>query len=285
MFKKLRLLLRMRRFYVVAAMIAMVAAFFGYRSWWTNWFVADDRTPVARISDKLADQVARAMPEIDTSKKLAVAPLEGKEGAAVAEQLAESLHDGKYDVVQRSKAAKVVGDFFGRTKVEDPDAARRFGVNVGARYVIYGRVENLVLEGDDRQIAAQLHLVDTAAEAPLLSDRFAYPAAGRRAATIAGGGRTWLDELRQLGAWLALILVLPLLFAYPIGRILSHRSNAANAVLLFFFIAVAGVLGWLIWLGPDPGPIRWTVMAFTLVGGLIYFGYFCRQVEEAGLAA
>jgi len=26
-------------------------------------------------------------------------------------------------------------------------------------------------------------------------------------------------------------------------------------------------------------------MAFTLVGGLIYFGYFCRQVEEAGLAA
>ncbi len=99
-------------------------------------------------------------------------------------------------------------------------------------------------------------------------------------AAVAAGISWWrMDEATRqmlltgtgrIVAWLGVVLVLPWVTFFVIGRVAKMESNAAGAALvLAYTIVEAALLGWLFeW--SLPGPTAWT---FFAVGGLFAAAY------------
>jgi len=115
----------------------------------------------------------------------------------------------------------------------------------------------------------------------LLKTVTAKVVSGAIALAVVAAGISWwrMDEATRsmlLGgtgkivAWLGVVLVLPWVTFFVIGRVAKAESNAAGAVLVLAYTLLEVVLlGWLFsW--SMPGPTAWT---FFAVGGLFAAAY------------
>ena len=114
---------------------------------------------------------------------------------------------------------------------------------------------------------------------------------GAVALTVVAGGISWwrMDEATRqmllagtgkIVSWLGIVLVLPWVTFFVIGRIAKHDSNAAGAALvLAYTILEAALLGWLFgW--SLPGPTAWTFFAVAALFAGAYNLFTCDWIAE-----
>jgi hypothetical protein len=114
---------------------------------------------------------------------------------------------------------------------------------------------------------------------------------GAVALTVVAGGISWwrMDEATRqmllagtgkIVSWLGIVLVLPWVTFFVIGRIAKLDSNAAGAALvLAYTILEAALLGWLFgW--SLPGPTAWTFFAVAALFAGAYNLFTCDWIAE-----
>jgi hypothetical protein len=114
---------------------------------------------------------------------------------------------------------------------------------------------------------------------------------GAVALTVVAAGISWwrMDEATRqtlLGgtgkivSWLGIVLVVPWVTFFVIGRVARAESNLAGAVLvLAYTIIEAALLGWLFgW--SLPGPTAWTFFAVGAMFAAAYNLFACDWIAE-----
>ena len=89
-----------------------------------------------------------------------------------------------------------------------------------------------------------------------------------------------LDGTGKIVSWLGVVLVLPWVTFFVIGRVAKAESNLAGAVLvLAYTLLEVGLLGWLFgWL--MPGPTAWTFFAVAGLFAAAYNLFTCDWIAE-----
>jgi hypothetical protein len=114
---------------------------------------------------------------------------------------------------------------------------------------------------------------------------------GAVALTVIAGGLSWWrmdDATRQvllsgtgkIVSWLGVVLALPWVTFFVIGRVAKRESNMAGAALvLAYTILEAALLGWLFgW--SLPGPTAWTFFAVAALFAAAYNLFTCDWIAE-----
>ena len=114
---------------------------------------------------------------------------------------------------------------------------------------------------------------------------------GAVALTVIAGGISWwrMDEATRqvllsgtgrIVSWLGVVLVLPWLTFFVIGRVAKLERNMAGAALvLAYTILEAALLGWLFgW--SLPGPTAWTFFAVAALFAAAYNLFTCDWIAE-----
>ena len=114
---------------------------------------------------------------------------------------------------------------------------------------------------------------------------------GAVALTVVAAGISWwrmdestramlLDGTGKIVSWLGVVLVLPWVTFFVIGRVAKAESNLAGAVLvLAYTLLEVGLLGWLFsW--SMPGPTAWTFFAVAGLFAAAYNLFTCDWIAE-----
>ena len=114
---------------------------------------------------------------------------------------------------------------------------------------------------------------------------------GAVALTVIAGGISWwrMDEATRqvllsgtgrIVSWLGVVLVLPWLTFFVIGRVAKLERNMAGAALvLAYTILEAALLGWLFgW--SLPGPTAWTFFTVAALFAAAYNLFTCDWIAE-----
>jgi hypothetical protein len=114
---------------------------------------------------------------------------------------------------------------------------------------------------------------------------------GAVALTVIAGGISWwrMDEATRqallsgtgkIVSWLGVVLALPWVTFFVIGRVAKRESNLAGAALvLAYTIIEAALLGWLFgW--SLPGPTAWTFFAVAALFAAAYNLFSCDWIAE-----
>lgn len=96
------------------------------------------------------------------------------------------------------------------------------------------------------------------------------------------GGRIAAEPtlLMGLSVWLTMTIAFPLTWSKPLKKLLRHRSNPLNAVLLFSWILTTSILAGLLWLQLLPLATAVPMGAVAVVAAAVYFGYCCHCLEK-----
>ena len=86
--------------------------------------------------------------------------------------------------------------------------------------------------------------------------------------------------LTGLSVWLAMTIAFPLTSSKLLKKLLRHRSNQLNALLLFSWILTTSILAGLLWLQLLPLAMAVPMGAVAAVVAALYFGYCCHCLEK-----
>ena len=273
-----RLLFRLR---YVAGIALFLASFFGYR------VVRVDMSDHERVGRDLAGQLAEKTTGelLDASEHagICVAPLANDEGGRLTASLREWLCRHESRNVQPG-VLTLAQEWIGvvsppRTVAEAREAAD----SAGARYLLFGTVNKLNTVPDSLLLEADLKLLEANSGQIIYSKVHSVP--GPNASVDQDGDSAMASAfsegmLTRAGIWLVMILLLPMVAGCPIAGVLRKRSNGANAGMLCVYGLAIFVLGWLLWGGSGASLLSWLLLIAGTVGSLVYFGYFCSQVEQ-----
>lgn len=153
----------------------------------------------------------------------------------------------------------------------DPGDALNRGRRLHTQGVVCGTIHAFESHPHGAKLDVEVHLVDTASGATVFSQRYQEDGLlGSFVRAVVGQhtGRTWW--LQRVGAWLIVVLLLPVFSIGFIRAMVRKESNATNAFVLAIYTGADLLLAYLVAEGPPTSMVRIVILIVAAAAALLY---------------
>lgn len=252
-----------------------------------NWFLRPQVSSEAiyaqqrfQLADQWAQQSALAVGRLPDRPLVAVGPTVNDDEGLLEERLRGWIARQNCRIAPNPLNLQWRKDLGLVSPVRSSEESRRLLLKTGADFVVVATVDEwTTYPSDNARLSGHLHICDgntghLISEETITVPQFDRPAIGWDVPEESGLNTGFL-------IWCALVTLLPIAGSSFLGKMLMHRSNRVNGILLSGWVVLNWILAGMTWL-PSLSLNSAMLLGFAAISASAgFFGYYCHCLEKS----